>query len=88
MRRPPSLFQYSGTRCDKCFDLKKRKYYPKKCDFGIFCKSCHSENEYNYHKDHFRKEIKWINRKRPIKQMDERRKYSIFSRQKRYKIQI
>ena len=58
MRRPPSLFQYSGARCDKCFDLKKRKYCPKKCDFGIFCKSCHSENEYNYHKDHFRKEIK------------------------------
>ena len=57
-RRPPSLFGYKGTFGELCFDKRKRKYYPNKCEFGIFCQFLHSKNEYNYHPDHFRKEYK------------------------------
>ena len=56
-RRPPLLFQYTGENGDKCFDEKKKKYRPKKCDAGIFCQYVHNKNEHNYHPDHFRKEL-------------------------------
>ena len=63
MRRPQSLFRYSGIRCSKCFNEKKGKFYPKKCILGIFCPFCHNENEYNYHNEHFRKEEECKNKK-------------------------
>ena len=57
MRRPPSLFGYSGSTGDICFDSKKKVYCPEKCPCGIFCRFLHSKNEFNYHQDHFRKEF-------------------------------
>ena len=55
-RRPLLLFGYSGNTGDICFDEKKRRYCPEKCNCGIFCNFLHSKNEYNYHPEHFRKE--------------------------------
>ena len=54
-RRPHLLFCYTGNTGDICFNEKKKKYYPKKCNCGIFCQYLHSKNEYNYHPEHFRK---------------------------------
>ena len=54
-RRPPLLFCYTGNTGDICFNENKKKYYPKKCNCGIFCQYLHNKNEYNYHPEHFRK---------------------------------
>ena len=56
-RRPPLLFQYTGENGDLCFDKRKNKYRSKKCNAGIFCPYVHNKNEYNYHPDHFRKDV-------------------------------
>ena len=56
-RRPPELFKYCSEICDACYDKRKGKYNVKKCPFGDFCNKIHSKNEYNYHKDNFRKQF-------------------------------
>ena len=57
-RRPPSLFGYEGELGNVCFDQRKKKYCPNKCDYGIYCKFLHSKNEYNYHPKFYRKKYK------------------------------
>ena len=59
-RRPPFLFRYSSEVCENCYDKRKGKYIKENCPFGDFCNNIHSKNEYNYHKEHFRKEYKCI----------------------------
>lgn len=55
-RRPPLLFRYNID--DKCFDKETKKYKINECSLGIFCNGIHSQNEYNYHPQKFRKETK------------------------------
>ena len=54
-RRPPLLFRYNID--DKCFDKEKNEYKVDQCPFGIFCNSIHSQKEYQYHPEYFRKSI-------------------------------
>ena len=49
-RRPPFLYRYTN---EKCKNIKKNE----KCKNGDFCNRCHTSNEFNYHKLHFRKYI-------------------------------
>ena len=55
-RRPPTLFGYTGSTGDLCFNQRKKVYCPDKCPCGFFCRFVHNKNEFNYHQDHFRKE--------------------------------
>lgn len=61
-RRPNCLFRYDLN--DKCFDKKNKKYNADTCPLGIFCNAIHSQNEFNYHPNTFRKVIEC---KRPKK---------------------
>ena len=62
-RRPPKLFFYSSKLGDICSDKDNGKFYPNKCNFGIFCQYLHNKNEYNYHPKHFRKIIECTRKK-------------------------
>ena len=60
-RRPPLLFRYNID--DKCFDKNKKIFKVDKCPFGIFCNGIHSQNEYSYHSQNFRKQLDCIRKK-------------------------
>ena len=52
-RRPPYLYRYINKKC-------KEKVYEKGkiiCKNGDFCNKCHTLNEFNYHKLHFKKYV-------------------------------
>ena len=57
-RRPPSLFKYSNTPCNKYYDRLIEKYYRNYCIFGIFCQFLHNQNEDNYHPNNYIKNLK------------------------------
>ena len=60
-RRPPLLFRYNLD--EKCFDKEKVEYKISQCPSGIFCNSIHSQKEYQYHPEYFRKSIKCVREK-------------------------
>jgi len=60
-RRPSLLFRYNID--DKCFDKEKSEYKVDQCPFGIFCSSIHSQNEYQYHPENFRKSFQCTRQK-------------------------
>ena len=62
-RRPPTLFGYTGSSGDLCFNQRKKVYCADKCPCGIFCRYVHNKNEFNYHQDHFRKEFNCTRKK-------------------------
>ena len=52
-RRPPYLYRYINQKCqDKTYEKGKII-----CKNGDFCNKCHTSNEFNYHKLHFKKYV-------------------------------